>query len=178
MTDYTLLFWKSNETMWEASQRNCVITLWNMPQTFRFSFLLFLLLLSEVLSTKDRPVKASLQTRGYFNPGSQAALPVCCLTENVFKEIQWGVERSMKMMSRNISISSPLSRAYPSFCVGSWAGAKQSRIPKNFPPYLLTGVSNDTTNRPDCKASHKRQGRHQCKVGTLVFCCRSILYTQ
>ena len=39
-------------------------------------FLLSLLLLSEVLSSKGQPIKASPQTERYLNPDSQAALRV------------------------------------------------------------------------------------------------------
>ena len=45
-----------------------------------------------------------------------------------------------KMISRNSR--SLLSLAYPNICVGSWVGAKHSRILNNFPPpYLLTGIA-------------------------------------
>ena len=43
------------------------------------------------------------------------------------------------MISKNID--SPINLAYADICVGSWAGAKHSRFPKNFPPYFLTGIA-------------------------------------
>ena len=61
------------------------------------------------------------------------------LTGHAFKYVQWGHVSNMKI-TRNII--SPLSRAYPNFCVGSWAGSKHGRIPKNLsPPYVLTGIA-------------------------------------
>ena len=58
----------------------------------------------------------------------------------MFKEVQWGNVNNMKIMFRNMS--SPFSLAYPNFCIRSWAGAKHSHFPNNFPPpYLLTGIA-------------------------------------
>ena len=60
------------------------------------------------------------------------------LTGHAFKYVQWDHVSNMKI-TRNIS---PLSLAYPNFCVGFWAGSKHGRIPKNLsPPYVLTGIA-------------------------------------
>ena len=69
---------------------------------------------------------------------SQVALQ-CILPDCAFRKEYSGV-MWLTPLSRNI-ISNPLSFAYPSIHLGSWARAKYSCIPKNFPPYLLTSIA-------------------------------------
>ena len=72
--------------------------------------LLSLLLLSYVLSPKSQSIKASPQSRRYFNPGSHAVL------RHILSD--WArAQRSTVERSR--SISSPLSLPCPSVCIGS-----------------------------------------------------------
>ena len=91
-----------------------------------------LFLLSEVLSPKDLPIKASLQTWRYFNLGNQAALQRMLPDCEHAQRSSVGPLNNMKMMSRNIS--RPLCLGYLDFSIGSQADAMHSCILKNFPP--------------------------------------------
>ena len=72
--------------------------------------LLSLLLLSYVLSPKSQSIKASPQSRRYFDPGSHAVL------RHILSD--WArAQRST--VGRSRSISSPLSLPCPSVCIGS-----------------------------------------------------------
>ena len=97
-----------------------------------FVLLSLLLLLSEVLSPTVRSIEASLQTLRYFNAASQAALR-CMLSYwvPVQRSAVGQCEKNEDDMKKHQYSAQP---AYPNFCVGFWAGAKHSRIPKNFPP--------------------------------------------
>ena len=97
--------------------------------------LLLFLLLSEVLSPKE-VLELELEVLELRLSSSFTTYVVrlgTCSEER-------GNVSHMKMMSRNIS--SLLSLVYPNFCIESRAGAKQSRILKNFlPAYLRTGIA-------------------------------------
>ena len=72
--------------------------------------LLSLVLLSYVLSPKSQSIKASPQSRRYFNPGSHAVL------RHILSD--WArAQRST--VGRSRSISSPLSLPCASVCIGS-----------------------------------------------------------
>ena len=73
------------------------------------------LLLSEVLSPKGWPIKASRQACRYFN-----------YLVWLGKGVQWSNVNNIKMMSKNIS--NALSLAYPKFCVGSWLAWFQAQL--------------------------------------------------
>ena len=79
------------------------------------------LLLSEVLSPKGWPIKASRQAWRYFNPWRYFNYLVW-----LGKGVQWSNVNNIKMMSKNIS--NALSLAYPKFCVGSWLACFQVQL--------------------------------------------------
>ena len=89
-------------------------------------------------SPKGRPFKVIPQAGRYVNLASQAASQRMLFDwlrlQRTTLEWRKKHEDGTKKHQKSISFT------YPNVCVGSWAGAQHSCIPKNFtPPYLLAG---------------------------------------
>ena len=72
-----------------------------------------MLLLSEILSPKGWPKKASRRPDDILTQTVKQPYGVSYLTGHVFKGVQWAKVSNIKIMSR--TISSPLIPVYPNF---------------------------------------------------------------